>query len=405
MALRINTVRCQFSHEITTEKPTVKEVLNWVFNDLTKYINELENDLIGIQNEPDGFFMKFNNQEICDEIINKLNGEGKIKKEDNSIYKISIQLASIGVRMVRILRLPFELSNTEIKNSISKFGQVLSIEDEYWSTNYTPHAKKYKNGNRVVKCNLNSHLPSFLYINGFRAMIQYDGQPKTCSYCGSNEHLIAQCTKSTFKPRSYSSAVSRTEPTYQIEEPTQNPTFIIPQIPAPTATSSRSTTPGPIPAPNTQPNTNLETNPTYKRIHSTSSTDETLSENINDESEEERDKKTHNVLKKSKTREDSDKHNEYIEEIKKNITPFIMEHQRNFILTPSELISFFKDAKNNDDILPLSKDYTNKTSDFLNMLEVIHKNTQHKSLKATWKRLITRLTTEMEAEALISIAD
>lgn len=395
MSLRINTLWCQFLHEIEpTEKPNVKEVFNWIFNELPQYCPNIENDLNGIQNEPDGFFLKFNNQEICDQIVSKLNGEGKIKKEDHTLYKIRIELASIGVRMVRVLRLPFELNNIEIRNAISKFGHVLTVEDEYWSANFTPHVKRYKNGTRAVKCNLNSHIPSFVYINGYRAMIQYDGQPKTCSYCGSNDHLIAQCTKSTFKPRSYSSAITGAEPSFRAEEvPFRSPMVISPKIP----TIAEDITPSSGKPDLNHPGSSQSKTPKH-RIH-TSSTDETNTETPNEDEEQvETVRGRHSSHKKKKT--ETEKYDEYAEEIVTNLKPYILENQSKFILTPREFQYFIQDTKTKEQILTLSREYTNNTQDFLNMLEVIHENSNHKGLKSKLKYLIDSLITEMEFEAL-----
>lgn len=218
MCLRVNTLWCELVQD--NSRPTIKDMLNWVFEDLKNLAHELEEKLLGIQYEYNGMFLKFSNELICEEIIRKTNGESKIRKTDGNIAKIHISLSSIGTKRIRVFRLPFELDNKEITANLTKYGEILSIQDEYWSDNYAVHKLKYKNGNRIVTCKLTKHIPSFITVNGFRALITYEGQPKTCSYCSSTEHLIAECPNKINRNMSYRNAVTgeTANPTIDIGE-------------------------------------------------------------------------------------------------------------------------------------------------------------------------------------------
>ncbi|XP_049948117.1 translation initiation factor IF-2-like [Schistocerca serialis cubense] len=42
---------------------------------------------------------------------------------------------------------------------------------------------------------LKKHVPSFVMIGGHRGVVQYNGQPQTCSICNSTEHMRANCPR------------------------------------------------------------------------------------------------------------------------------------------------------------------------------------------------------------------
>lgn len=221
MATRVNTLWCEF--DSTTEKPTSRECLRWILDDIpnSDLTSNLEDKIVGIQYDPLGFFIKFNNSEIAQNIIVTFNGESKIKKENGIITKIKIRHAGIGTRHLRILRLPFEMSNEIIIRSLSEFGDVIgNVYDEYWSEEIAGKYKRFKNGNRFVQCNLKKHIPSFINVQGIKALITYDGQPKTCAYCGKSDHLIANCERRIIKEsnkKTYSSVLTNRQPSIEIE--------------------------------------------------------------------------------------------------------------------------------------------------------------------------------------------
>jgi hypothetical protein len=40
---------------------------------------------------------------------------------------------------------------------------------------------------------LKKHIPSYIVIAGYRALISYDGQPQTCYGCSDTEHMYNVC--------------------------------------------------------------------------------------------------------------------------------------------------------------------------------------------------------------------
>lgn len=193
MTTRINTLWIEFSED--SEKPNTRECFRWILNELSNLETNLEDKILGIQYEPNGIYIKFTEANICQNIVDYFKGEAKIQKDNGLIIKVTIKHAGIGIKQVRILRLPFELPNIEIIKAIQEYGEVISCQDEYWSEQYAGSYRKFKNGNRTIKCNLKTHVPSFLFVRGLKALAIYEGQPKTCAYCGSTEHLIANCQR------------------------------------------------------------------------------------------------------------------------------------------------------------------------------------------------------------------
>lgn len=226
--LRVNTLWCELVQDVP--RPTIKDMLNWVFEDLKNMTHDFEDNLQGIQYEPNGMYLKFSNNLICEDLINKTNGEGKIKKSDGNIATIRLTLSSVGTKRIRIFRLPFELENRDIAANLMKYGEVLSVQDEYWSENFAIQRLKYKNGNRVATVKLTTHVPSFVTINGFRALITYEGQPKTCSYCTSPEHMIAECPNKRQKYTPYRNAVLGETQESNVESAEMEATNIMEQI-------------------------------------------------------------------------------------------------------------------------------------------------------------------------------
>lgn len=195
MTLRANTVWCSYVPDINVNKPKVNEFFKWIFDDLKNVVNNFEHNLICIQHDPNGFYLKFKETTICQQIVEKTNGIGKIKLDSGEIVQVKLEQAGIGYKRIKILRLPYETHLNIIKDELRNYGDVISIEDEYWNNQYIPNEMKYATGTRIAVCNLKKHIPSYCIIGGYKAMIIYEGQPKTCAYCGDNNHLIATCTK------------------------------------------------------------------------------------------------------------------------------------------------------------------------------------------------------------------
>lgn len=62
MVVRINTQWCEFTQKNleNLDKPTLREIFQWIFETLGGKIISLEKKLHGIQSEPNGVYLKLN---------------------------------------------------------------------------------------------------------------------------------------------------------------------------------------------------------------------------------------------------------------------------------------------------------------------------------------------------------
>lgn len=120
--------------------------------------------------------------------------------------KVNITLSDargIGGKILRIFRLPFEMTEREVSAALAPYGTVEAVTMEKW-TNY--ELKGVYNGIRNVKINLRKHVPSYLSIQGVESLILYDGQPKTCRKCHEEGHLYIECQQRSVNKRRWETA-------------------------------------------------------------------------------------------------------------------------------------------------------------------------------------------------------
>jgi len=110
--------------------------------------------------------------------------------ENGEISRVKIEIAGVGIRRVRVSTLPPEITETQIMNVMSAYGDVKTIHDEVWANTYRV---KVKTGVRLVDIGLKKHIPSHIKIDGHRALISYEGQPITCFRCNEQGHQIHEC--------------------------------------------------------------------------------------------------------------------------------------------------------------------------------------------------------------------
>jgi len=98
----------------------------------------------------------------------------------------------MGTKRIWIAGLPPEVKEATIKESLSKYGEIVNTRDEMWAAVY-----RYKvfNGIRIIEIILKSHMPSHLTIAGNDALISYDGQPPTFYRCNEPGHQQVDCPR------------------------------------------------------------------------------------------------------------------------------------------------------------------------------------------------------------------
>lgn len=177
----------KFVFDCNYARPKSYEIEAWIEESLKSSFG----DIIGVHLSivSSTVYIKFRSPEICDEIVQSRAGNLKFKHCDGNVGEVKVTHAGFGIRTVRIFELPFEVPAEDINAALAKYGKVVSNVAEKWMSFKVP----VLNGVRQVKIELKTHIPSYISICGYRAIIMYDGQPRTCSGCGSTGHVRAQC--------------------------------------------------------------------------------------------------------------------------------------------------------------------------------------------------------------------
>lgn len=135
-------------------------------------------------------YIKMTNIEVCQDVIRRHANGLKFKYSDGHVGAVSVELAEYGLRTIRVFELPFEVPQDAVVSALRPYGNVIGYQEEKWQTFTTYHVL---NGVRQVKIELSKHIPSYLTIGGVRAIIMYDGQPRTCAGCGQEGHVRSEC--------------------------------------------------------------------------------------------------------------------------------------------------------------------------------------------------------------------
>lgn len=144
-------------------------------------------------------------QEKCFDVVNKDNGELEFRYSNGEATPVSLCLAGLMFTPVRVHDLPFGMPHGALIEELKKYGSLAGpVEFEYWDRNGRP--TKICNGTRKVRMNLSGHIPSYIQVAGFTAMIFYPGQPKTCARCSRPGHLVKDCSSDPAK-KTFASAV------------------------------------------------------------------------------------------------------------------------------------------------------------------------------------------------------
>jgi hypothetical protein len=90
------------------------------------------------------------------------------------------------------MHLPPETPERTIRTALAPYGDVISIQDEYWSSAYRFKVPK---GTKAIVIKITKHRPSKMQIAGHSTLINYEGQPSMCYGCGTTGHVYQNCPK------------------------------------------------------------------------------------------------------------------------------------------------------------------------------------------------------------------
>lgn len=188
MCDRTNTI--VFAFDKASPKVSAYHIHEWLYD--TVNIREDDIRVIQIDGPLRHVYVKFTTMEKMSTVLNKNNGGIRFTHDTGDISTVTVEMAGMGIKRIRMTALPPEITEPQIKNVLTQYGDIKQIHEETWSQNYR---FQVKSGVRIVHMCLKKHIPSHLKISGHRALISYDGQPSTCFRCGDQDHQHSDCPK------------------------------------------------------------------------------------------------------------------------------------------------------------------------------------------------------------------
>lgn len=188
-----------------------------VMDFMEKQLRLKEEEVVGIQLEPNlkRVFIKLKDGKRCEEVANYGSGKYLFTHGNGTMSTVEVMCADLGNRLVRILKLPFEVSNEGLGKVLSAYGRLTSpISEEMFDSK---HKYKVKTGTRSVRMDLAKPIPSYLVVEGQRALILYPGQAPTCMLCNKSGHIRKFCDQDS-SSRAWSSVVRNGKATSESSE-------------------------------------------------------------------------------------------------------------------------------------------------------------------------------------------
>jgi len=99
-------------------------------------------------------YIKFVSAERMQSILQNVQGQKEYKHDIGEISIVKVELAGMGVRRVRVANLPPEVKEPDLRDAMSKYGDVKDIQEEQWPNQYR---YKVSNGVKIVELNLKTH--------------------------------------------------------------------------------------------------------------------------------------------------------------------------------------------------------------------------------------------------------
>lgn len=89
--------------------------------------------------------------------------------------------------LVKLYEAPAELPDTALIGRLNHYGRVLSFRRDKLT-------QFIDSGVRTARMSLSRHIPSTINLAGEFIRVWYPSQPKTCRNCGSEDHLVKDCS-------------------------------------------------------------------------------------------------------------------------------------------------------------------------------------------------------------------
>ena len=99
-------------------------------------IPEQKVNVIQIDGTKQQVYIKMTDIEGVQDIIQGTGGQAEYKHTNGEISSVSVNMAGMGTRKIRIANLPPEVAEDKLRASFAQYGKILSVKEETWARTY-----------------------------------------------------------------------------------------------------------------------------------------------------------------------------------------------------------------------------------------------------------------------------
>ena len=136
-------------------------------------------------------FVEVNNLALAEAIVEQHDSKHEFVF-DGKAYKLRITMEDGSVE-VRLYDLSSEISNEQIAEFLTEYGEVLHVRDLLWDER-SPFGG-VKTGVRIARMIVRKNIPSLVSIQGEDTAVGYKGQRQTCLHCQEFVHVGIPCVQ------------------------------------------------------------------------------------------------------------------------------------------------------------------------------------------------------------------
>jgi hypothetical protein len=186
MVQRHNTVVCSF--DLSSPRITAYDIHEWIFAELPIPAHNIQ--MIQTDGIKRNLYIKLVDSECVYALLRETEGQAVYKYPTGELLHVTIELASLGSKRIRVANLPPEVANDTLRATIAPYVTIMDIRNEKWSRAY-----RYivDNGVCQVTMVLHRHIPSHLTVAGQRILLSYEGQTAICYGCGEEGRMYQGC--------------------------------------------------------------------------------------------------------------------------------------------------------------------------------------------------------------------
>lgn len=170
-------------------------------------------------------FVEVNNLELAETIVRQHDNKHEFVF-DGKAYKLRI-LMEDGAVEVRLFDLSGAISNEQIAEFLTQYGDVINVRDLLWDERTAFGG--IKTGVRIARMIVKKNIPSLVSIRGEDTAVAYKGQRQTCLHCQEFVHVGIPCVQNKkllvqklAADQSYANVAKQTAPSHKSVKPTSH---------------------------------------------------------------------------------------------------------------------------------------------------------------------------------------